>query len=315
MRVASTVRAGVGLALVSATLSGVAIYLNGTIVHDFPDQTLLAAVRNSAVGMVLVAILLAQGRGQELRSTAARERLRLVILGVIGGGIPFALFFTGLAQATATDAAIMQKTLFIWVALLAVPFLGERLGIPQMAGLALLLGGTLLMAPSGTVAMGPGELMILAATMLWAVEVIVARRLLGSVRALPAAAARMLIGGLVLFVIVAFNGHLAQVGAWVARQWVEIALTGLILLGYVTTWYGALRRAPASTVTSVLVVAAVITAGLQALAAGTLPAPTRLEGLGLVTLGAVVVTAAAVWWASGRPGPLPADLRMRGGRA
>ena len=301
MSVPHTVRAGVVLAFVAALLSGVAIYLNGTIVRDFPDQTLLAAVRNGAVGAVLLAVLLAQGRGAELRPAAPRQRLAMVVLGVFGGGIAFALFFTGLAQASATDAAIIQKTMFVWVAILAVPILGERLGAIQVAGLVLLLGGTLLIAPAGSLGFGPGEILILLATLLWAGEVIVARWLLGTTAALPAVTARMALGGVVLFGLVAFDGHLAQLGAWSAQQWGEVALTGVILLGYVGTWYAALKRAPASMVTSVLVVAAVITAGLQALAAGALPAPVRLEGLGLVTLGTCLVTAATVWWLGRQP--------------
>ncbi|MFI5261770.1 MAG: DMT family transporter [Candidatus Limnocylindrales bacterium] len=310
MSVPLTVRAGVALAFVSAALSGVAIYLNGTIVHDFPDQTLLAAVRNGAVGAVLLAVLLLQGRGAELRPASSRHRLGFVILGVIGGGIAFALFFTGLAQATATDAAIIQKTMFVWVAMMAVPLLGERLGGAQIVGMVLLLGGTLLIAPAGTLAMGPGELLILAATLLWAVEVIVARRLLGTQGALPAVTARMAVGGVVLFGIVALNGHLAQLGAWAPQQWAEVAITGAILLGYVATWYAALRRAPASTVTSVLVVAAVITALLQSLAAGSLPALTRVEGLGLVTLGAALVAGATVWWVARQPRSVPAEAAV-----
>ena len=50
------------------------------------------------------------------------------MIGVIGGSVPFILFFNGLAMASAPSAAFIHKTLFVWVVLLAVPFLGERLG-------------------------------------------------------------------------------------------------------------------------------------------------------------------------------------------
>jgi drug/metabolite transporter (DMT)-like permease len=121
--------------------------------------------------------------------------------------------------------------------------------------------------------------MILAATLLWAVEVVLVKRLLsGSVPAGLAAAARMTVGSATLFVVVALGGGLAGLAAYGPSQWGAIALTGVLLAGYVTTWYAALDRAPATLVTSVLVVGVVITAGLQALTTGTLPATSALGG-------------------------------------
>ncbi len=291
MTLPRTARWGIGLAFAAAGISGLAIFLNGLYVKEFPDQTLLAAVRNSLVGLALLGVLAASRRTGELRGLPTRRRLGLLAIGIIGGGIPFALFFTGLAMTSAPGAALIQKTLFVWVALLAMVFLGERLGLAQLGGVAVLLAGTLLVTP-GSLAVGPGEALILVATLFWAVEVLLAKRVLGDVRTLPTAAARMVIGGLVLVGIVLFNGHLAQLAAWTPRQWLIVAGTGAILLAYVATWYAALRRAPASVVTSVLVVGAVITSGLQVIGTGKVPDAARLGGLALLIVGVVVVLAA-----------------------
>ena len=51
----------------------------------------------------------------------------LAAIGVIGGSVPFVLFFEGLSSATSPQAAFLHKTLVLWVAVLAVVFLGERL--------------------------------------------------------------------------------------------------------------------------------------------------------------------------------------------
>ena len=51
----------------------------------------------------------------------------LAPIGVIGGSVPFVLFFEGLARASSPQAAFLHKTLVLWVALLAVVVLGERL--------------------------------------------------------------------------------------------------------------------------------------------------------------------------------------------
>ncbi|MEX2012102.1 MAG: hypothetical protein WEF51_07710, partial [Chloroflexota bacterium] len=65
-------------------------------------------------------------------------------------------------------------------------------------------------------------------------------------------------------------------------------------LGYVVTWYGALRLAPATSVSAILVGGAVVTAGLAALRTGTLPAGPVVAGLGVIALGVIGV------WLAGR---------------
>ena len=303
MRVPNTIGWGIGLALATAIISGFSIYLNGRFVKLFDDPTLLAAVRNGIVGLALVGIALGAGTLPAIRRLNRGERLGLLAIGIIGGGIPFALFFEGLALSTSPAAAVIHKTLFVWVAVLAVPLLGERLGALPIAALVLLLTGTVMLAPAGSLGSGPGELMILAATWCWAVEVVIARWLLrGRVPATAAAAARMTIGSLTLFVIAGSSGGLGGVAAYGAEQWTAIAITGALLAGYVLTWYAALQRAPATTVASVLVVGAVITTGLQAVTSGTIPtAPSMLGNVLLVGGCAAAIVAARM--ALGRTAP------------
>ena len=294
MRVPHTIGWGIALALATAIISGFSIYLNGRFVKLFDDPTLLAAVRNGLVGLALVGIAVGAGTLPAIRRLSGRERLGLLAIGIIGGGIPFALFFEGLALSSSPAAAVIHKTLFLWVAVLAVPLLGERLGALPIAALLLLLTGTVMLAPAGSIGTGPGELMILAATWCWAVEVVIARWLLrGRVPASLAAAARMTIGSLTLFVIAGSSGGLGGVAAYGAEQWTAIAITGALLAGYVLTWYVALQRAPATTVTSVLVVGAVITTGLQVITSGTAPTVPSLVGNVLLVGGCVAAIVGA----------------------
>jgi hypothetical protein len=65
----------------------------------------------------------------------------LAAVAIVGGSVPFILFFEGLARVTSTDAAFIQKTLVIWVALLAVPLLRERIGPWHLAAIAALVWG------------------------------------------------------------------------------------------------------------------------------------------------------------------------------
>ena len=89
------------------------------------------------------------------------------------------------------------------------------------------------------------------------------------------AALRMGVGLVVLVGYLAVSGRLPSIGALTPAQWSWTLLTGVILAGYVATWFAALRRAPATVVTSVLVLGAVVTGALTAATKGTAPSPTR----------------------------------------
>jgi drug/metabolite transporter (DMT)-like permease len=284
-------RAGIGFALATATISGFSVAVNATAVREFGDPVAFTTLKNAVAAVILIALaaVAIPAPGRVVRSLPRRAWLGLATVGVVGGGIPFVLFFTGLANASAPAAAVIHKTLFVWVALLAVVLLRERLGFLQLAALGVLAGSQLLIQPPNGVSWTGGETMIALATGLWAIEVVVARRLLQSVPAPIGAAARMGIGLVVLLVILAATGGLADLAPQTAAQWAWIGLTGTMLAGYVATWYAALRRAPATAVTAVLTLGAPITAAVQLVAAGQVPASLALAGYGGTVLAALAI--------------------------
>jgi drug/metabolite transporter (DMT)-like permease len=292
-------RVGLAFALVTALVSGVSVFVNASAVKAFEDPVLFTTLKNAVAAAILVALAIVTVR-EPWRPTRG-GLAGLVAIGIIGGGVPFILFFTGLAEATAPAAAVIHKSLFLWVAVLAVVFLHERLGAIQVAALGVLLLSQLLIQNPTGVGWGTGETLIAIATGFWAVEVIVAKRVLAGTPPAIAAAARMGIGLLVLVAFLGATGGLSGLGSLTAEQLAWVLLTGVLLSAYVGTWYAALRRAPASAVTAVLTLSVPITAGLQLVANGQVPA----LGIGMgyaVSLAAVLVFA----WA--------AVARRRGGR-
>jgi drug/metabolite transporter (DMT)-like permease len=284
----STRATGIALAFVTAVISGFAIFVNGHAVKHFGDATVYTTAKNAVAGLLLLAFALPLLGGP--RSEVPRMRkhsLGLLAIAVIGGSVPFVLFFEGLSRAEATQAAFLQKTLVVWVALLAVPLLHERLGWPHLAAIALLVvGQAMLVGDLGTVAFRSGEAMIFAATLLWAVEVIVAKKLLADLDSRVLGATRMALGTVVLVAWVAVSGRADELLSLSGDQWRWALLTGLILAGYVATWFAALARAQAVDVTAVLVFGAVITALLSRWADGV---TFDLGGVILITLGAILI--------------------------
>jgi drug/metabolite transporter (DMT)-like permease len=285
--------AGIALAFVTACISGVSIWVNAHAVTRFDDATVYTTAKNAVAGLLLLAVALAPRRAERPPVAARRHAPALVAIALIGGSVPFVLFFEGLARAEATQASFIQKTLVVWVALLAVPLLRERLGPAHVAAIAFVLAGqAALIGDAGTITFGVGEAMILAATLLWSVEVVLAKRLLADIDPPTLAVARMALGAVVLLAWVAATGRMDDLTRLGGDQWAWVLLTGLLLTGYVATWYAALARAQAVDVTAVLVFGAVVTAFLAHAFDG---ATFDVTGVVLVTAGAALAAVAGRW--------------------
>ena len=285
-------RTGLLLALATACISGVAVFLNSYGVKAFGDATTYTTAKNVIAALVLAALVAAMSASRPgavlTRPSRPGQWTGLAVVGIFGGAIAFMLFFEGLALASATDAAFIQKTLLVWVALLAVPLLGERLGILQVAAIALLVLGQIGLSGGVTTIFGRGQAMVLGATLIWAVEVIIAKRLLADLSSWTVGLTRMGVGSVVLLAWTLIRGEGGALTSLTGNQWMWVLVTGVILAGYVSTWFAALSRAPAVDVTAVLVIGAVITALLAAVVKGT-PLVPELGWVSLVLVGTVLV--------------------------
>ncbi|HEU0021100.1 MAG TPA: DMT family transporter [Dehalococcoidia bacterium] len=286
----SLVMKGTYLALATALISGVSVYVNSFGVKQVPDPFVFTTVKNLLVAVGLVALVLLPGARRELQSLTRKQWLALLFLGLVGGSVPFLLFFYGLSQATAPSAAFIHKTLFIWVAILAVPLLGERIGKLQLLALAtLVIGNLALVGRPAQWGWGPAELFVLAATLLWAVEAVVARRLMAGISPRTAILGRMGFGAIVMLGFLAVTGRTDAVAAMSGIQWSWVLITSIFLLGYVTGYYHALKNAPATLVASVLVLGSVVTSLLHAVFSARNYSPEQVFGFG------VILAATALW--------------------
>lgn len=284
---------GIALAFAAACISGVSVVVNSFAVREFGDPTVYTTLKNLLAALFLMAVGLALSARRSpigfSRPRSAREGLSLVAVGVIGGGLAFALFFQGLAQTSTTSAAFVQKTLVVWVAILAVVTLRERFSPIHAAAIGLLVvGQSLASGGLGPFTFDRGDALVFLATLLWSVEVVIAKSLLRDVSPLTVASARMAIGLPVLLAIVFATGAVSQFASITPQAWAWVALTGVILSAYVAVWYAALAKAGAIDVTAVLTFGAVITALLGTGMRGTSLAPSAI-GVMLITIGCVLI--------------------------
>jgi drug/metabolite transporter (DMT)-like permease len=287
-----TTRRGLAFALSTAIVSGFAVFVNGVAVRRFDDATVYTTAKNLIAGALLVTAAITVGRFAHDRPAAPRRSWpALGVIAVIGGAVPFVLFFEGLSRATSTNAAFIHKTLVVWVALGASVLLKERVTMVHASAIALLLlGHFVLTGGLGATTFGSAEILVLAATLSWSAEVIVLKRLPPSVVPEIAAVARMAGGSVLLVGWVALRGELGALVGLDLRQWAWVLLTGATLAAFVTVWYTALSLAPAVDVTAVLVLGAVITGLLNSGFRG-VPLTADSYGFVLIALGVLAVAA------------------------
>ena len=262
-----SLRKGILFAFVASIISGVSIFLNKFAVAAIKPPLFFTTTKNILVGLLLVCILIAFRKLPKVLALRKVDSVRLLAVAVVGGAVPFYLFFTGLSQVPAVNAAIIQKSLVVWVAVLALPLLKEKLSLPGILAVVLLFFGNTFIGGFGGFTFSIGELMILVATLLWAVENIIAKRALRDIDVDIVSAARMGLGSIILLgaLFVTNPTSVMQITQFDSTQMVWLATTTLLLVGYVFTWYRALTLAPATTVTAILVFSTVITNALSAL--------------------------------------------------
>lgn len=295
---------GVLAAAGTALVSGVSVFVNGYGVHSMPDAATYTTAKNLVAALVLVTAVLV---GRRVRPPSPRRedagdgdqrarrwgrRAGLAYVAVLGGGVAFVLFFDGLARMSAEPAAFLHDTLVIWVALLCWALRSERLSVLNLAAIGLLVTGQILLGGGiGHLVASGGALLVLGATLLWSIEVVVAKRLLGELSPARLGLVRMGGGAVVLVAYLALDGQLGTLVSLDRAQLGWVLLTGTLLAGYVATWFVALERGRALDVTSVLVGSVLVTALLQALSGRSLPSG-QLAGLLLVLGGAAGALAA-----------------------
>lgn len=256
---------GISLALVTAFISGFAVFMNKFAVAFWQNSSVFTTAKNIIVAVLLISMILLLGKIKELKLLNKRDWVKLILIGLIGGSIPFLLFFKGLSMTSSVNAAFIHKTLFIWVAILAVPFLGEKFHKLQLLSLAIISLGVYLFISPANFSLGKGELLVLGATILWAIENILAKKILKEVSPIIVSWGRMFFGSLFLIALVVSTGNGGALLDVSFAKFGWLMLSGVILFAYVTTWYSALKFAPAGVVTSILVLAFPVTAILNSI--------------------------------------------------
>lgn len=249
---------GLTLVFTTALISGFSIFINRFGVQEI-NPYVFTGLKNLIVGILILSLILLSKQRKKLKTLKPKQWTQLLLIGLVGGSIPFLLFFKGLTITIAAKAGFIHKTLFIYVSILAIIFLKEKISKGLTFGFITLLVGNILflkVKPHGLVT---GDILIFLATLFWAGEIVISKNLLKTLPAQIVIFGRMFFGSMFILIFLSVTGQVQAITQLTFGQIGWTLLTSAILLGYVLTFYTGLKYIPASLATAVLTLGAPIT--------------------------------------------------------
>lgn len=278
---------GLLLVLITALVSGIAIFVNKFGVSGM-NPFVFATMKNLIVGVFLISLIFLLKEWRELISLGRIQWLKLMAIGLIGGSIPFLLYFYALQMTSAINAGFIHKSMFIFIGIMAFVMLKERLNRNFLLGGVLLFAGNVILF-SNISEFGFAEILIFIAILFWAGENILSKHTLKELKGTHVAFGRMFFGSLFMIAFLVFTNQFNLMFELGSMQIQWILLTSALLFLYVTSWYSGLKYIDVSKAAVILLLGQPITALLSFAFLGT--GITIMQGAGflLLLIGVILV--------------------------
>jgi drug/metabolite transporter (DMT)-like permease len=237
---------------------------------------------------VASAALLAAAPFLGVRRPRAKDLPLIAVCGLAGMTAYQVLLNWGEVRVPAGTASLLVATAPVFSAVLAAAFLGERLGLRKVAGSAVALGGSALIALSGgDVGYSTAAWVLLAAALVQATYHFCSKPLLSRYSGLEVACYAMWTG--TLFSLPLAPGAFRDLASAPPAADAAVLFLGLLpsALGFVLWGYGVARNT-VTTATAALYLVPVVALAVAYAWLGEVPGPAQLAG-GAVSIGGVAL--------------------------
>lgn len=278
---------GISLALMTAFVSGASIFVNKFAVSGL-NPFVFTTLKNVFVAMFLLSTIFLLKEFRHVRSLTRLQCAKLALIGLVGGSVPFLLFFYALKLTSAVNAGFLQKTLFAWVFLLAIVFLKEKVSKKFLLGAFLLFLANFFFFSKFT-PFGFADVLVLAAAALWGVENVISKHVLNELYGRVVAWGRMFFGSIFMLGFLAVTGQLGEAFVLSFDQLAWVLITGAFLFLYVFFYYTGLKYVRVSVAAAILLLAQPVTSFLSVLYSGNFFSFSEAIGILLTVIGVAVI--------------------------
>lgn len=245
---------------------------------NFSWQTLLISS-----GLLLI-FWSAMGKGVSLK-LSSRVLTGTLLVGLIGGGLAYALSYSGLKYSSAVNYSFLTQSSVLFSAVLAWLLLKERMERKSWVYMLTLLVGIYLVATSGQlISINPGDSLIILGSVAYSLALIISKKTLDKIAIVPFSIYRALFGGLSLLVVMVAIGSFSLNINWTwALLAAAIIAVGIIAMNKVIARAGVTYLA----ITSATI--PVATAGLSYIVLGEILQPIQLFGAGVIVISTLLI--------------------------
>lgn len=275
--------------------------LNGALVPAFAKLTtgradaLLVATFTTLFGGLFAAAVLGF-RGELGILFRAPQRTWLILVGALGTGLAFFLFYAGAQRTSAIDTALCLQIEPAYSLVVAWLFLGHRPDRRRILATIVLMLGIALAVGARELASSTGVWMLLATPLCWQASHLVVLRLLRGVTAVVLTGARYVFGGILLLAcsLGTVGGSDLPTMADMAYLLPLLAFQGIVLsYGGTWLWYQSILRLDLARATAIVVPSIPMLSLLASfLLLGEVPTLSQWAGLTLVAAGVITFVTA-----------------------
>ena len=251
----------------------------------------LSTIRFATAGVLMLAIALAA------RAPLGLERFWLIVLAGFFGIFAYnALVFVGLTISPASDGALIVPTINPVLTVLFATFIGERLTVNKLVGVAIATAGAAIViaAATGLTFTGErlvGDLLMLGGAASWSAYATIGAITTRHGSPLGVTAIASLAGAAMLFPLGFLEHGYADVPTWPLAAWLDVAYLVVFatIVGFVL-FYWAVRRFGAGTASMVSYLVPIFALVQAVIILGEHPAALEIVGGAIILIGVRVAT-------------------------
>jgi O-acetylserine/cysteine efflux transporter len=253
------------------------------------DAFFVAAATGVFAGLACVALLAARGELAELWRPGRWPKL--VLLGALGTGLAFFLFFAGAGRTTAIETALVLQVEPAYSLLLSWLAFGHRPTLRRVVALAVILTGIALALGARTLSASTGIALLMATPLCWQLSHLLVLKQLPGTSPIVLTSARYVYGGVLLALAFVLRGRAWPPVAELATLLPILALQGVVLSMVGTLlWYQTISRLDLGRATAIVVPSIpVLSLGASFLLLGEVATPRQWIGLLLTAAGVLAM--------------------------
>ena len=205
------------------------VFIAGRAIAGDIEPSMTAFLRFSVATVMLLVILI--WKEKQIPIPTLRQFIGLAALGFTGVFAYNLLLLSGLETVSSSRSSVIVATNPVFITLMSVIFLGDRLTRRKLAGIGLCVSGAIFVASHGNLStltdFSPGDMAIVICAICWASYSVIGKHVLNSLSPLVSVTYASFLGLLMLFPMVVYNGGFQAVRSFDTSIWLAILYMGI----------------------------------------------------------------------------------------